>query len=82
MIALLSIGAHSDSIALKNGRLLYGKYFGGSSDTVGFVSGRNPEYFATSDILFVVFDSDQDSNLASCTALQCEAMWDCSVIPK
>jgi hypothetical protein len=55
--------ARADSIQLRNGRHLQGKYIGGTSTSIGFLAGTNVEYFSTSDVLVLVFDSGNDSTM-------------------
>lgn len=47
----------ADSIQLRNGRHLQGKYLGGTTTTIGFMTSGAVEYFATSDVLALMFDS-------------------------
>jgi len=55
--------ASADSIQLKNGRHLQGKYVGGTTSAVGFMTAGAVEYFATSDVLVLIFDNN-DSPLS------------------
>jgi hypothetical protein len=57
--------AASDSIELRNGRHVQGKYVGGTSAVVGFMTGSTIEYFAISDVLALIFDRNLDSPLGS-----------------
>ena len=54
--------AVADSIELRNGRHLQGHFIGGTSTTIGFMSGTTVEYFATSDVLALIFDNSDASN--------------------
>lgn len=57
--------ARADSIELRDGRHVHGKYLGGSATAVGFMSDRAVEYFPTSSVLVLVFDPsgvDERSN--------------------
>lgn len=56
--------AASDSIELRNGRHLQGRYIGGTTTTIGFMTGRTVEYFATSDVLILTFDNNADSPMS------------------
>jgi hypothetical protein len=56
-LALAATIAAADSIQLRNGRHLQGKYIGGSSTLVGFMSAGAVEYFSTSDVLALMFDN-------------------------
>jgi len=53
--------AVADSIELRNGRHLQGHFIGGTSTTIGFMSGTTVEYFATSDVLALMFDNSDAS---------------------
>jgi hypothetical protein len=55
--------ASADSLQLRNGRRLQGKYIGGTSTAIGFISGASVEYFATTDVLIIMFDNAADSSL-------------------
>lgn len=55
--------ASADSLQLRNGRRLQGKYIGGTSTAIGFMSGASVEYFATTDVLVIMFDGAADSAL-------------------
>lgn len=49
--------ALSDSIELRSGRHVQGKYIGGTATVVGFMTGNTIQYFATADVLAVIFDN-------------------------
>ena len=53
----------ADSLQLRNGRRLQGKYIGGTSTAIGFMSGASVEYFPTTDVLVLIFDNATDSSL-------------------
>ena len=55
--------ASADSLQLRNGRRLQGKYIGGTSTAIGFMSGASVEYFATTEVLILMFDNPSDSSL-------------------
>lgn len=61
-LALASTIGAADSIQLRDGRHLQGKYIGGTSTLVGFMSSGAVEYFSTSDVLALMFDNS-DSQL-------------------
>ena len=63
-VAAGALLAGADSLQLRNGRHLQGKYIGGSSTAVGFMSGGSVEYFTTSDVLALIFDNTNDSPLS------------------
>lgn len=45
----------SDSLTLRDGRHLEGKYVGGSSDVIGFLTNGAVQYYPITDVLAVVF---------------------------
>jgi len=57
VIALCSTVTAADSIHLRNGRHLQGKYIGGTTTMIGFMTSGAVEYFATSEVLALMFDS-------------------------
>jgi hypothetical protein len=52
--------AFADSLHLRNGRYLQGKYVGGSTTMIGFMTAGSVEYFQTSDVLALMFDSNAE----------------------
>ena len=56
-VGLLMTMAHADSIQLRDGRHLQGKYLGGTTTTIGFMSDRAIDYFPISNVLVLVFDN-------------------------
>lgn len=57
IVAVCSSLASADSLQLRNGRHLQGKYVGGSTTMIGFMTSGSVEYFQTSDVLALVFDN-------------------------
>ncbi len=57
VLALCSSLAAADSIQLRNGRHLQGKYIGGTTSVVGFMTSGAVEYFPTADVLALMFDN-------------------------
>jgi len=57
VLAICSGLAAADSIQLRNGRHLQGKYLGGSTTLIGFMTSGAVEYFPTSDVLALLFDN-------------------------
>ena len=55
--------AGADSLQLRNGRHLQGKYIGGTTSAIGFMTAGSVEYFATSDVLVLIFENN-DSPLS------------------
>lgn len=63
LLVVLCAGlSFADSLELRNGRHLQGRYIGGTSTAIGFMTGTTVEYFATSDILVLIFDNSADSS--------------------
>jgi hypothetical protein len=56
LLLLSATFAAGDSIALRSGRHLQGRYLGGTATTVGFMTGSAIEYFSTADVIAVLFD--------------------------
>ena len=50
--------AQADSMQLRNGRHLQGKYIGGTTSSIGFMTAGTVEYYATSDVLVLIFDNN------------------------
>jgi hypothetical protein len=64
LLVILGLGlAQADSIQLRNGRHLQGRYIGGTSTSIGFMAGTNVEYFSTADVLVLIFESGNDSTM-------------------
>lgn len=61
VMAASSCLASADSLHLRNGRHLQGKYVGGSTSMIGFMTSGSVEYFQTSDVLALMFDSNVES---------------------
>ena len=62
-VALFASLAFSDSIQLRNGRQMHGKYIGGTPSAVGFMTGGAVQYIPTSEVLSLVFDSNPETPL-------------------
>jgi hypothetical protein len=62
-LAICANVAKADSIQLRNGRHLQGKYIGGTSSAIGFMTGGSVEYFATAEVLSILFDSGSDPTM-------------------
>jgi len=60
IVAASSSLASADSLQLRDGRHLHGKYVGGSSTMIGFITSGSVEYFQTSDVLALMFDNDAE----------------------
>jgi hypothetical protein len=59
LLAICSSLAAADSIQLRNGRHLQGKYLGGSTTLIAFMTSGAVEYFPTSDVLALLFDNTE-----------------------
>jgi hypothetical protein len=60
IVAMCSSFASADSLHLRDGRHLQGKYVGGSTNMIGFMTSGSIEYFQTSDVLALIFDSSAE----------------------
>ena len=60
MLAISCTPATADSIQLRNGRHLQGKYLGGSTTTISFMTAHSVEYFQTTDVLALIFDNSPE----------------------
>jgi hypothetical protein len=63
-LAVCATLARADSLQLRDGRHLQGKYIGGTTTAIGFMTGGTVEYFATSNVLVLIFDNTNDSPLS------------------
>jgi hypothetical protein len=57
--------ASADSLQLRNGRHLQGKYVGGSTTMIGFMTSGAVEYFQTADVLALMFDNNVEPSVNS-----------------
>jgi hypothetical protein len=62
-LAICAGFAQADSMQLRNGRHLQGKYIGGTTSSIGFMTAGTVEYYAISDVLMLIFDNN-DSPLS------------------
>lgn len=53
----------ADSLELRNGRHLQGKYIGGTTTSIGFMTSGAVEYFSTGDVLAIIFDNNPDTSM-------------------
>ena len=53
--------ASADSIQLRDGRHLQGKFIGGSTTMIGFMTAQSVEYFQTSEVVALMFDNNSSS---------------------
>ena len=60
MLVISGSMAAADSIQLRDGRHLQGRYIGGSTTTIGFMTAHSVEYFQTSDVLALIFDNNPE----------------------
>jgi len=56
-LVLLVTFACADSIELRDGRHLQGKYLGGTTTAVSFMTDRGLEYLPVSNVLVLIFDN-------------------------
>lgn len=61
-VIFLCASASADSIHLRDGRHLQGKYIGGSTTTIGFMTNHSVEYFLTADVLALIFENNSGNN--------------------
>ncbi len=64
----LSPASRADTLEMKDGRVIHGKYAGGSSYNIRFVVNGNEEMFATKDILNLSFEERLDNAAANSSA--------------
>ena len=57
--------AACDSIELRNGRHLQGKYIGGTATVVGFMTNGSVQYFSITEVLALIFDNNSELPLGS-----------------
>jgi len=57
--------AACDSIELRNGRHLQGKYIGGTATVVGFMTNGSVQYFSITEVLALIFDNSSELPLGS-----------------
>jgi hypothetical protein len=57
-ILLAALIARADSLELKNGSLINGRFMGGSENEISFQVGSSVQKFSRSDIVSIKFDSD------------------------
>lgn len=56
ILIFCTVLASGDSIQLRDGRHLQGKYVGGTTTSISFMTDRTIEYFPTSDVVALIFD--------------------------
>jgi len=61
VLGLASI-AYADSLELKNGSLIKGKFIGGTDSDISFQVGSSIQKYNLSDVISIKFDSDADGN--------------------
>jgi hypothetical protein len=59
LVALLSVAAWADTLELKNGSVIKGKFLGGSESDITFQVGSSEQHYNLGDIVSVKFDSDR-----------------------
>ena len=60
-VLLASMLARADSLALKNGSLINGRFMGGSENEISFQVGSSVQKFSRSDIVSIKFDPDTET---------------------
>ena len=61
-ILLLALSAHADSIALRDGRHVHGKFLGGTQGVIAFEVAGATQYFNVSDVLVMTFEGEDESS--------------------
>ena len=61
VVGLCTALSHADSIQLRSGRHLQGKFIGGTATGIEFMTHQTVEYFPTSDVLALMFDNNDAS---------------------
>ncbi|HKW89482.1 MAG TPA: hypothetical protein VJN21_12080 [Candidatus Acidoferrales bacterium] len=56
-VSLVGIAASADTLELKDGTVVHGKYIGGSEFNIRFIVNNKIEYYNTKDILTLSFDA-------------------------
>ena len=83
LMAALRLSATADSIQLRNGRHLNGKYIGGSTTLIGFMTAQSVEYFQIADVTALMFGDTGGPafNNPQSTSPASNAQPSCSVAP-
>jgi hypothetical protein len=58
LVLLAAMAARADSLKLKNGSLINGRFMGGSENEISFQVGSSVQKFSRADIVSIEFDSD------------------------
>lgn len=61
VVGLLSGSASADSIELRDGRHLHGKYAGGTESMIVFIAEGDVQYYPVRDVLMLTFGNDDGS---------------------
>jgi hypothetical protein len=57
-LSVVAVSAHADSLELKNGSLINGKFMGGSQTSISFQVGSSVQNYDVADVRSLRFDSD------------------------
>jgi hypothetical protein len=60
VICLLVSAAFGDSLQLKNGSMINGKYFGGSENEISFQVGSTVQRYAVADVASITFETSEN----------------------
>ncbi|SRR6266496_939342 len=64
VLVLATLGsAQGDSVVLRNGRNIHGKFAGGTQGVVAFLADGEMQYYKVADILVMTFDKDDEDIL-------------------
>ena len=61
VLSLASAPLFADSLTLRNGEHVHGKFAGGTEGVIAFVTDRGTLYYNVSDVLAMTFDPSQTS---------------------
>jgi chitodextrinase len=61
LLGMFSRAASADSIALRNGQHLQGKFAGGTQGVIAFVVAGATQYYNVKDVLVMTFEEETDT---------------------
>ncbi len=77
----LSLAARADTLEMKDGRLIQGKYLGGSEYNIRFLVNGKAEYFPVKDVLTMSF-SGADATPPTSTPIPLASSWNTITVPE
>ena len=69
-VCVAAVGARADSLELKNGSLINGKFMGGTQTSISFQVGSSVQSYGVADIRSLRFDSDAQGTSPSVSSKQ------------